>query len=191
MKREDADLRGRTYVLEMLGTGASLSRSVSHRVEPAAGRVWTFVPDTLVLSSLKSFTARIDWGGEQGAVMDRLVLVIQERLADADSWLVVEDRFIEAPDHVSEVPGYFFIDSEVYYCVVGDSRAQSIDLALRHASRWPSLGFMGSGGVSVDLISGHRGTTDELAALAAHTRTVIVGAFDEESYLFWDLAGAV
>lgn len=80
-----------------------------------------------------------------------------------------------------------FFGQEVYYVVSGDSTLESIDVSLRSASRWPSLGFLGEGDLPGDLLEKPRRSASELKALAAHAVIVLVGAFDEEGYLFWNL----
>jgi hypothetical protein len=186
MERQDVGIRGRAYVQEALGAGATLSRLVREMEEPAAGSIWTFVPHGLVLNSLVSFTARIDWRGEQERITDRVFGRFREHLIDPTSWLVVEDRFMTAPEHDPEAD-FFFVGPNVYYRVTGGSPVDSIERTLRSASPWPFIGFLGLGGMPADLHSERSRPLAELETLAENTQTVIVGAFDEESYLFWDL----
>lgn len=87
---------------EALGAGASLSRLVIEANEPAAGSVWTFAPGGFEMASLKRFTHSIDWRGEQGQIYDYLLGCLHERLRRSGAWLVIEDRFLDAPRHDPE-----------------------------------------------------------------------------------------
>lgn len=171
----------------MLSAGGMLARQLPSTVEPASGTIWTLVPDTLDVGSLRSFTARIDWAGQQEQIHDAQIATMSEHLSRPDAWLVVEDRYLTAPNFVRAVPHHFFADSEVYYYLADESSIETIELVLRHGSPWPSLGFLGSGGLPPDLDQTARVPPETLSDLAAAAEVVIVGVFDEESYLFWTL----
>jgi len=158
---------------------------------PASGSLWTLVPETLDVGSLRRLTDPIDWAGEQGNIRNAIKSAILEHLSVPEGWLVVEDRFVVAPNFVSVVPHHFFVGSEVYYFLAGNVGTESVELVLRHGSRWPSIGFLGVGHLPLEVTREEQVSPSAITALVSHTKQAIVGVFDEESYLFWDLGSQV
>jgi hypothetical protein len=191
MRVDDLGVRGRAYAQDMLNSAGSLAKLVAASQAPASGSLWTLVPETLDVGSLRRLTDPIDWAGEQANIHNAIRSAILEHLSVPKSWLVVEDRFVAAPNFVSAVPHHFFVGSEVYYFLAGHVEMEDVELVLRHGSRWPSIGLLGVGHLPSEVTREEQVSPSAISALVSHTQQAIVGVFDEESYLFWNLSSQV
>jgi hypothetical protein len=111
------------------------------------------------------------------------------RIAEPGGWIVFEDRHTKATEAVpvaSGAPDYFLAGSEVHYFAVEDSTRETIEAVLRWASPWRTRGYVGTGGMARDVARGYLVESHDIRQLAANTRAIVVGAFDEEGYLWWE-----
>jgi hypothetical protein len=102
---------------------------------------------------------------------------------------VFEDAYAEPNDPwiKEKRPQVFSFKSEVYHYLTSDTREQDeIIQTLRLANGYPSIGILTSLGEDQPRIeTGQEVDEDILVQLAARTRHLLLGAYDNEAFLVW------
>ena len=179
------------YARDQLAQGGALATALIE-LPLAVGHMTTIIP--------RRFAAHIgefehgfvlNWE-ESGAVDDLLMSELHARLQQPGRWIVLEsdtdsrgDTFL---DHVVLPPLVYAPDGGVMYYLMGNrSSTDNLEYLLRRGSGYPTIGIIAEAGGA--LLGPPRTTLEAGAvkALAAAARVLLVGAYDQESFLICDL----
>jgi len=204
----------RSFILERLSQGNKLAHEMLESLPLTQGRITTFLPSGVVPQSLEDFATggklptppTSQWKGSK--LRDETLLMIP--VPTTDSWVVtkIKEYLLEAKDRVCVLedalkrPGdavlgrlssrYATHDREIYHLLFQeDAKEQRILETLRAARSIPT--FIGSLSVwKGDPLEVKFGalSISQIKILANSTQKLLVGAYDGEGYLIWDIHAA-
>lgn len=201
--------QARLYVEECLRQGNTLSGRLLQHVDQYTGDVRTFVPSATTVDKLLDFhhggvlpvPPEPQWQHAQGSVLvpisntdSCLAEVIEEFLGLAPGQICIfEDALAKVSDgNLSEYTSRIItFEDEVYHVLTpGEANRTRILQTIGEAKSIPTfIGVLTSvSNHPTNLFAQTRALTwNELASLADRTEQIIVGAYDGESYLLWDI----
>src|SRR5262245_49596825 len=187
MKQVDLGTRGKNLTVDMLAVGGPFARLVLQRADASLGIAWSLLPDKFDVDLAESLTSPIDWAGQHADVRQSLIDRMQERLLAYEGWLLVEDRYLTDPGMEGALPTHFFAQTTAYYYVSGSPSVDMVEQTVRYGSLRPFLGFLGAPMPTTSIHPGEEASPDLLSELATLIQVVVVGLFDDESYLFLEV----
>lgn len=182
---------GLAWVRQCLSAGSTLSKTLLD-LSLEKGRVFTYLPNGLNAGRHMQFK----FGGIFSSVGEKIGQTwpkfISEYLAGpAERYCILED--ISAPSDPgldSSDEQFFVYETEVYdFLSSQDTDVEKIRSILSCGRQYPSIGALTRLSGLSELQHRHSVKAEVLQLLASNTQYILVGAYDEESYLVWSRAG--
>jgi hypothetical protein len=175
LERYDLAEAGAAYIRDCLKGGNSLAQALSQNCEPAGA--FTLLPRGQASQRLTAFSV----GGTGSNHASWTEFVIKYLANDAGRVAVAENFESRPGDPVlTKRPHHFIVGAEIYY-FAQEATAPSVSLLLRSMSCYPSILCLTE--TERPFRTGEKGDSTLLRKLALATSHVLVGAYDEESFV--------
>jgi len=187
LKEFDLGSAGISYIRSSLATGFTLMRQVLG-LQLEKGRVRTLLPEGVALKSLTEFSYGGVATGHRAAIEERVAELILDHLSAVEHSLVAfEDYNLDPGSKFLAGRQHFVYRSEVSLYI--DSRsspsADDVRRVMKQASEYTSRAVLTSAADETRLQCGQSVTMEFVRTLARNTQHILVGAYDEESYVIW------
>lgn len=195
--RYDLHNAGADYVSDELGKGSSYAQSLLALVEGQRDHVYTYLPPELETARLDFRDAFLARAASVGLAADTVESELEREVfhtvlslasAISDSILVLETlRRPGYPPTLQEEQPYFTYRDEVYLYLRRESLTMTaLSACVRKARSYPLIvGVTSFGRRSFDVQPGVSLSTTDLDSLAQRTQLLMIGAYDDESYVIW------
>lgn len=190
---------GIDYVHSLLSTGGPLAR-VLRGIDLNAGRAVTLWPNRHPAPPAKLQEGGGLIAGDAEPILRAGVSKVMRHFAAARGrgWALSEDRYdlglgrnVGRPDEgrATRVQLARVGDRGVYYYLVDPVESSDVEDFLNASSVRANVGALGVGGVDAGDLSAADWETQVLPSLTNHVRLIIVEAFDELGFVYWEVTG--
>lgn len=178
--------RGYRFVCQELHHGSTLAIFISESLT-SKGSCETLLPEEINLDSMVDLSTsvylsdNVNLHDTRGYVEE----IVSEYLQGEETNCVVIETFLKPTDflQVERSEPYFFFKNEVYYYLTKGASIENIRNAVLDARAYPKIIILSS---SYKVI--HKGDVikeEDLRLMAKNVNMLIIGAFDEEGFIFW------
>lgn len=168
-------VQGLEFLREALSSGGPLAREVYRHVNLEGA--FTRLPPDVPRNRLLEFAFGGFWQGGQASWREWITGFF---LSQPDAVAIGENFEIEPESHLlRKLTHYLVVDNAVVF-TASASHADSLESLLANISRFPSILLLCN---CRSLVSSTRIQSHDMEAVARSTQYVMVGAYDEESYV--------
>ena len=160
------------------------------------GTLMTFVPDDANAETATDFRhgglAVGTSSGVIGAINEKVATLIAHHLSGGPAHYAIFEDYLREPDSKLLAGDHYFVhQNEVCLFISPGTGGDPHDIkrALKNASRYTFRGILTSLGSNRELMVGESVAPAVLAELAQNSKHILVGAYDEESYIIWSREG--
>jgi hypothetical protein len=180
------------YLEECISHGNKLMRQLLN-LPLRDGVLWTLVSDETNGEALNEFRhGGVTIGTARGVIEkinDKLATFIIRHLSVSSSHYAIFEDYLRKPgSKLLTRDRYFVYDGDVCLFVPSESKGdlQDIKATMKNASRYTFRGILTSLGSGGRLTTGQSVDLPLIRELATSTNCILVGAYDEESYVIWE-----
>lgn len=173
-----------TYIVENLENGNAFSQELVSRARRARS-IWTWAP-----RDVSEYTSRLQFGGvftlkETTEIYDSLVAFVNNYLQQGTGEILIVLNQLARPSDpfLQNKSGFFVWENTVNFFVIGaGSKIDDIEQCFREKRGYPPIAFL-TRAPDVEIASRVQLHRHELIALTQGMTHLIIGIFDEESYM--------
>ena len=192
VKEFELDERALQFSVEQLLRGFGIARHLANRVHARSRRVWTLLPAFVNSKQVHQFNSGGICDVDVTPQLSEYVRTLLNDIADG-AWLI-EDN-VGLPSNISEdnaikditIP--FMLKGELFHLLKGEHASiATIRETFRFGGAYPFIGFLThldsrtEGSIVANNIS-----ENDLLSIVERVEAVIIGAYDEESYIVVEL----
>ncbi len=180
-------LAAKEHVLERMGLGKSLSKAVLKRISADMGEVYAFLPEDISDKSLYTFAYGFVTGNRAG--LDDLVAKLDSYLSvDKNSVVVIENAsFWKGAKFIQGLKSCLaFLGEEVYHFVSSQHKGMTRG-SINEACGWLDILIVTSLPSNRNLKDREDMDEETISVLAEGVEVIVVGAYDGDAYLIWEL----
>ena len=178
------------YIKEELAIGDTVAKSLLQLIKSKQGVIRTFLPDDVTDKENLNFRDSVaeDYQAMYSATHKKVADFILAYLSHQNNRIVVFET-LGSPNDLwlqKRKPQYFSNQQNVYLYVSGDRfDEQKVDQIISEARGYPCVGILTSLLNGKIILSEQSVGDDFLQELVDGTEHIIIGAFDEDGFLFW------